>query len=123
MEHLESNGISDAELFIHAIPHFEGSPGVVIDEERALNSPCTGYKADGKEILVFSEGVIGNLDKEQREKFCTLGTSWKTSPAVSKRYTKFKEAIKAAKGKYKNGDITKWLELVGEEMRKKGVHL
>jgi len=55
MEHLESNGISDAELFIHAIPHFEGSPGVVIDEERALNSPCTGYKADGKEILVFSE--------------------------------------------------------------------
>lgn len=41
--------------------------GIVIDEERARTSPC--IRIDGTN-LVFSKGIIGTLNKEQREKYC-----------------------------------------------------
>lgn len=125
MEHLEETHlgeeITDGELFLHALPHLSGTPGVMIDEEKALATPCKGYVADGKEMMVFSEGIVGNLDKDQRVKYCKLGTTWKTSPGVTKRWTKFREAIAEAKERYKNGDIVKWLTIVGEELKKKGI--
>jgi hypothetical protein len=119
MEHLEDKEISDAELFAHA--WCSHSPGIVVNEEEALTTPCIGYKVDGKEMLVFSPGIIGNLDKEQRMKYCKLGITWKESPNVVKRWEKFREAIAAAKERYKDGDILKWLTLVAEELRKKGI--
>jgi len=123
VEHLEDKKeeVSEAELFAHSI--FSHSPGIVVDERIALNTPCTGYMADGKEMMVFSPGIIGNLDKEQRVTYCKLGITWKESPGVSRRWGKFKEAIAAAKERYKDGDILKWLSLVSEEVRKRGLKI
>jgi len=43
--------------------------GIVVDEEKAKKSPC--YRVDGTN-LVFSEGIIGALNEEQKEKYCPV---------------------------------------------------
>ncbi len=43
--------------------------GIVIDEEKAKESPC--IKIDGTN-LVFSKGIVGALSEEQRKKYCPI---------------------------------------------------
>jgi len=51
-----------------------GSPGLVIDEERALATPCIRIElGEGRRPLVYSHGVIGALDDEQKEAYCQAG--------------------------------------------------
>jgi len=57
--------------------------GIVIDEQRALSTPCHGYRMvlDGKvSELVWSPGVIGALSPEEKEKYCKLGITWGKPP-------------------------------------------
>ena len=51
-----------------------GSPGIVIDEERALSTPCIKIElGEGRRPLVYSHGVIGGLDDQQKELYCRPG--------------------------------------------------
>jgi len=54
--------------------------GIVVDEERALRSPCHGYDLGDSGRLVFSEGIVGALDKYEREKYCKVGLDLKPPP-------------------------------------------
>ena len=51
-----------------------GSPGFVIDEERALSTPCIKIElGEGRRPLVYSHGIQGSLDDEQKERYCQVG--------------------------------------------------
>ncbi len=51
-----------------------GSPGIVIDEERALSTPCIRIElGEGRKPLVYSHGIIGALDDEQQQVYCASG--------------------------------------------------
>lgn len=54
--------------------------GIVVDEEKALRSPCHGYDLGDSGRLVFSEGIVGALDKYEREKYCKAGLDLKPPP-------------------------------------------
>lgn len=43
--------------------------GIVVDEELAKKSLC--YKIDGTD-LVFTKGIVGALNDEQKEKYCPV---------------------------------------------------
>jgi len=54
--------------------------GLVVNEEKALATPCHGYDLGlGKKIL-WSEGVIGGLSLPEQEKYCKMGM--KIEPAT-----------------------------------------
>lgn len=81
--------------------HAEGhSPGIMVNEAKARATPCTCYVSDGSE-LCFSEGVIGALDKEQKEICCNPRIELTSGPLVE-RIKKFKEAVEICKAKIAN---------------------
>lgn len=51
-----------------------GSPGIVIDEGRALSTPCIKIElGEGRRPLVYSHGIMGALDDEQKQVYCVPG--------------------------------------------------
>ena len=110
-------------LLYHSMAHMntEHSPGIVVYPEVAKASACKCAKVDGTE-LCFSPGIIGAMDEGQKELYCNPKTSFK-SPALQKRLTVFKQAVKAAQKKVK--DIPKgerlepWLAAMSEELTKR----
>lgn len=123
--HLDNPGMTGKELLLHAVPYLEGSPGIVVDEAVALASPCHGARFDTSEII-FSKGIVGALDEKQKVTYCKLGTTYEEKGALVERIKRFKEAIAAAKEKYRlehRPGVTRWLALTGEELRKRGIEL
>jgi len=79
--------------------------GYVVDEERAKSSPCTCYRAeftvDGERkviLICYSKGIIGVLTKDQILRYCPEKIIKKASDKMIRRFKKFIEAVKAAKG-------------------------
>jgi len=70
--------------------------GIVVDEERALETPCHGYRVsiDGEvSELVWSPGIIGALSEEEKGKYCKLGIQWKPAPeGLERRWTALRKA-------------------------------
>ena len=54
--------------------------GIVVDEEKALASPCHGYDLGDSGRLIFSPGIVGALDKYEQQKYCKIGLDLKPPP-------------------------------------------
>jgi len=69
------------------------SGGLVVNEEKALATPCHGYDLGlGKKIL-WSPGVIGGLSLPEQEKYCKMGMDIKpATPALARRIKALREA-------------------------------
>jgi len=70
--------------------------GIVVDEKRALSTPCHGYRVRLNEEtseLVWSPGIVGALSKSEKVKYCTMGTTWAPPPEhLAKRWKILHEA-------------------------------
>ena len=54
--------------------------GIIVNEERAMATPCHGYDlGEGKKIL-WSKGVIGALSLPEQEKYCKVGMNIEPAP-------------------------------------------
>jgi len=71
------------------------SGGIVVDEEKALSTPCHGYDlGEGKKML-WSKGVIGTLSLPEQEKYCRVGMRLKPvseAPRLARRIKILREA-------------------------------
>jgi len=109
-------------LLLHSVAHIHGSPGIVVDEARARQTPCTCYIGDHSE-LCFSEGVIGGLDEKQKIEFCKAGRI----DHRGERLVKWNEAVRACQAKIasipKGERLHPWLRCMGEELRKRGIEI
>lgn len=67
--------------------------GLVVNEEKALATPCHGYNlGEGKKML-WSEGVIGGLSLPEQERFCRAGVKLEPAPPrLAKRIKALREA-------------------------------
>lgn len=113
----------DEDLLLHSIPYVEGSPGIVVDRDRAFNTPCKCARVDGSE-LCFSPGIIGAMADDQKAFYCNPKTYFK-SPGLEKRIRGFKEAVAAAKEKIrevpKGERLEPWLKAMSEELTERGI--
>jgi hypothetical protein len=98
--------------------------GIVVDEIKAKSTSCECYKLDG-ELLCWSEGIIGALSDKQEEQFCTTKNIKPAPKELKRRINDFTEAIHNAQKRYakEDKDIKKWLQIVSEEMKKKGIKI
>ena len=99
---------------------------IVINEETARTTPCKCFQLKGDELLCFSKGCVGALTDAQETTLCTKKVIEPTTPGQKERIARFTEVVHTAKERYdKRGrpGITTWLELVGEEARKRGVEI
>ena len=73
-----------------------GSPGIVIDEERALSTPCIKIElGEGRRPLVYSHGIMGALDDEQKQVYCASGyTEHEVTPKQRERLATMEVASK-----------------------------
>jgi len=111
------------DLLLHSVPYVEGSPGIVVDSDRAFNTPCKCARVDGSEIC-FSKGIIGAMTDSQKAFYCNPKTYFE-SPALEKRIREFKKAVAAAKEKIKEvpkGErLEPWLKAMSEELGKRAI--
>jgi hypothetical protein len=49
------------------------TPGLVLDAEAALNSPCRRITLPDGSTAIFSLGIVGPLSREQVETYCRFG--------------------------------------------------
>jgi len=91
---LEKNKLVNEKIIMMDLERGETVPGgIVVNEEKALATPCHGYDlGEGKKIL-WSEGVIGGLSLPEQEKYCKKGMDLKPmSGALEKRIKALREA-------------------------------
>jgi len=70
--------------------------GVVVDEGLARDSPCLCRELEAGGDICFSHGVVGPLDSEQRELFCSAGTDrLEVTPEQAARLNLFAETAQA----------------------------
>ena len=101
--------------------------GIVVDEKRAKETPCKCYQIgptkEAHDLLCFSKGIIGTLTNAQEAIYCTKKDISSPTPRLKERINKFIEGIHAAQKRYKGEGIERWLELTGEELRKRGIEI
>jgi len=97
----------------------------IIFEKDLKPVTCKCYKLDGDSLMCFRKGVIGTLSDKQEEELCSGKIILEPTVELKRRYERFVEAVHAAQERYykENHDISKWVRLVGEELRKRGVEV
>jgi hypothetical protein len=78
---------------------YGGSPGIVVDEVEARETPCVCYELHGEHEreLCFSRGVVGALDDEQKALFCPTTERREPTPEQRARIEAFEAAASACK--------------------------
>lgn len=104
-----------------------GSPGHVVDPGVARSTSCLGIEL-GEEHgrLVYSKGVVGALDEEQRALYCQQGVEAReATPEQKKRLVAMESAGKACGTKATGDDthqhISAFFTCLGDELRSRGV--
>jgi len=104
--------------------------GIVIHKKVAEQTPCMCFKLgmseEPEDLLCFSKGVIGALTDTQDIELCTRRDIREPTKGQKERLRRFKEAIAEAHRRYNEEGrlgIARWLQLVSEETRKRGIVL
>ena len=121
------NGRPSATDFLSKV---RGSPGFVVDEAVARDTPCVGYALQGpgtEPDLVFSKGIVGALDTEQRALYCPSVEVRELTPGLKRRLTAFHESVGVCKqriAKIPRGDeLGPWLGCMENQLRERGEKL
>lgn len=121
---IEESKVEGETLKTHSLPSVHGSPGIVVDEEKARRTPC---RCAGP--LCFSPGIVGGLDEEQKEWACNPKEEFK-SPALRRRLENFREAVDTCKKELEKIPEEKtrermktWLQCMGREAEARGIEL
>lgn len=111
-------------ILLHLAVESMGSPGIVVNADVAARTSCRCYVVDETEMC-FSKGIIGTLNKAQREAYCP--TKEILTEGIAKRVKEFKgaaEVCKAEIAKIPKGErLEPWLSCMGREARKRGLEL
>lgn len=101
--------------------------GIVINEELARKTPCTCYQIgktkEPRDLLCWSSGIIGSLSDADEVLFCPTKVIKPATRELKDRLDRFTSAVRKASERYKGEGITRWLQLVSEEMRKVGLDI
>jgi len=103
-----------------------GSPGFVVDPGLARATPCIVIELGaGRSSLVYSKGIIGALDEEQKALYCADGIEPREiSDAQRERIAVMESAAKgcseATTGKEGQDHLSAYLSCMGSELRAKG---
>lgn len=101
--------------------------GIVVDKAKAKAARCKCYQLGAtkkpEDILCFSEGIIGTLTNKQDVKYCAEKAVLPPTEGLKERIGNFAEAIHEAQKRYKGEGIEHWLELTGEELRRRGIEV
>lgn len=120
----------DRQMLLDMTIQHVGSPGRVIDAERARATPCKCFEYDSS-TYCWSEGVLGLIssDKnpEQIQDFCKVKHS-SPSNELKKRFEKFQEAASEAQKEYEQipeskREWTDWLEAMSKSLEKHGIEV
>lgn len=101
-----------------------GSPGFVVDPGVARDTPCTCYHVKEND-LCWSKGIVGALDKEQEELYCSERDYKELSPAQQERLQNFQASADACKLETKDvpkgEELQPWLSCMSKELRSRGI--
>lgn len=116
---IEQVGLPEAKeaQVVTALSQAAGSPGFLVDEEKAKASPCTRIRYDGSE-WVYSSGIVGALDPGQKVTYCPLFKDVEPSEALKARMRRFQEGVKTCKVRVADlmglAKVTPYLECMRE---------
>lgn len=96
-------------LLLHSLPYLHGSPGIVVDEERAKASACKCVEYAPGKRLAWSPGIIGALTDEQEKRYCPTMLHIER-PGTVGRIRRWQESVDVCKG-----ELAKVPEATGEE--------
>jgi hypothetical protein len=103
-----------------------GSPGIVVDPTKARATPCIRMElGEGRKDLVYSEGIIGALDEEQKALYCQEGyTEREVTPAQRERIETMERAAKSCSTETEHLEaperIHSYFACLGRELKSKG---
>jgi len=114
-------------LMLHAMPYLHGSPGIVVDEEKAKRTACKYVEYKPGKRLVWSPGIIGALTDEQERMYCPTMLAVER-PGTVERMRKWQEAVDTckleiasipeAKGEER---MTAWMRCMSRELTARGI--
>jgi len=114
-------------LMLHSIPYLHGSPGILVNEERARRTPCKCVEYKPGKKLCWSPGIIGALTDEQEATYCPTTLAIERPGTVS-RMEKWQEAVDTCKAEIasipeEKGEerMTTWMRCMSRELKTRGV--
>ena len=114
-------------LLLHSVPYLNGSPGIVVDEERAKASACKCVQYKPGKKLCWSPGIIGALTDEQESTYCPT-TIEIERPGTVHRMRRWQESVDVCKAELAkipeaSGEqrVTTWLRCMSKELATRGI--
>ena len=114
-------------LMLHSIPYLHGSPGILVDEERARRTPCKCVEYKPGKKLCWSPGIVGALTDEQETLYCPT-TIAVERPGTVRRMEKWQEAVDTCKAEIASipegkGEerMTNWMRCMSRELKVRGI--
>ena len=114
-------------LILHSVPYLHGSPGIVVDEEKARKTACKCVEYKPGKRLAWSPGIVGALTDEQEKLYCPTMVEVERPGTVS-RMEKWQEAVNTCKAEIatipkERGEerMTTWMRCMSRELAKRGV--
>lgn len=116
--------LNEKNLLLDLLVESLGSPGIVLDEERARATPCRCLTVQGKE-LCHSAGIIGTLTGEQVGHYCPSKIAVPDGRVA--RVAKFVEAAGTCQAEIasvpKGERLEPWLSCMGRELAQRGIKI
>ncbi len=114
-------------LMLHSIPYLHGSPGIVVDEDKAKRTACKCVEYKPGKKLCWSPGIIGALTNEQETAYCPTTIAVERPGTVS-RMEKWQEAVDTCKAEIatipvEKGEerMTTWMRCMSTELKARGI--
>ena len=113
----------EAELLLTALIQELGSPGIVVDPDVAVNTPCRCYFFEGSPKICYSKGIIGSLSEGQKDAYCKRIENLGESKRAKKFMEAAEEAGKEVEGLPEGERLEPWLHAIGRAVKKRGIEL
>lgn len=114
-------------LLLHSVPYLHGSPGIVVDEERAKASACKCVEYQPGKRLCWSPGIVGALTDEQESTYCPTMLEIER-PGTVQRMRRWQDSVDVCKAELAripeaSGEqrMTTWLRCMSRELQRRGV--
>lgn len=114
-------------LLLHSVPCLHGSPGIVVDVERAKATPCKCVEYAPGKRLAWSPGIIGALTDEQETLYCPTMVHIER-PGTVERMRKWQEAVDVCKAELATipeapgqERVGAWIGCMSRELKARGI--
>lgn len=119
----EESKLGNRGMLLNMAVEAMGSPGIVVDADVAVRTPCRCYTYEGEPKICYSRGIIGSMSRAQIEAYCKPLIKLDEAKRIKEWMAATKEAKAAIAGIPRGERLEPWLKAMAASLSRRGIEL